>query len=108
MSNYAEQLKRKIQLHKDTDFVDIATDDELISLANSNAEEVSRMNNRLYSYANKEVREEPESYNLLDQQIQEAFDEIHSHQNTNQVHLLEHLQQFILTGYKHSKEAVNY
>ncbi len=117
---YAEELKEKLRLHKETDLVDISTDiDDLLTLAEKSVDEYDDLDDEktkleqdksslqsdlMGAEEENELLKEEEiklpELGLLGEQIKDAFKEIISHQNTNQVKFLQHLETFTLNGYK--------
>lgn len=113
MSNYAEQLHKKLVLHSETDLVDIKDDmDTLIELASDAADEFTDLQDELKTMetdkdeeisnlkSDIEVLEERENegvtteWGLLGEQIKEEFEEIMTHPKCNQIRFLEALQTY--------------
>jgi hypothetical protein len=113
MSNYAEQLHRKLALHSETDLIDIKDDiDTLIELADNAVEEydelkdeintmevdkdeeISSLKDEIEELEEKEEEGVTTEWGLLGEQIKEQFEEIMTNPKCNQIRFLEALRTY--------------
>lgn len=107
MSNYAEQLHKKLVLHSETDLIDIKDDiDQLVFLAKEAVEEFEKMEERVDDGDDEIIRLEneverieyikkaTEDLGLLGELIKDEFFAIMSNQKCNQIRFLQALQSY--------------
>ena len=108
--NHAKKLLNKLKQHSLTNCSEIKTDiDDLIKLSEETVKQLKDTEDEIYEVApvasvfirpGCKLHDELVSHGLLGERLVESFGEIVTHQNTNQLHFLEHLQTFEHSGFK--------